>query len=303
MKDFCVVLVDPRTTEDYSIILSNLNFDFDFKLYIFTEDKTISFLEKEIKKYPHLSEINEIIEIPKQYMLSPGYIDYNKLFKSEWMWEYINEENILVVQTDGAICDHGLVKIDEFKDFPYIGCAYSKEEGLNNFWKNDKCPEIHFYGVGGISFRHRSFMLECVKNKESIEKRMCNGINTEQSEDVFFSSCLGFRDDLPHPTHKDMHNFCVESDYQKQNMAPIGLTMSIHKPHLMGFDDGDRLLEQCPIAHHLFLAPVADDQFQKKYLSRHEHFSEVNDDRIKYILCISLPLIYPIIVIMILLLY
>ena len=165
-------------------------------------------------------------------------VKYSEFLENTWIWETIKAENILLVQTDAALCDHGKIDAKQFTKFPYIGCAYTGESGKDNWWKNTY-PEASFYGVGGLSMRKRSFMLSCVNN---------NTRGMGVPEDVFFSTCLGSAVDRPEvkPTAQDMHKFCEESNSDKiYGQMPFG----VHKPGLsMSMEHMDALRSNCPVA-------------------------------------------------------
>ena len=162
------------------------------------------------------------------------------MFTESDMWEMIGK-NILTIQSDVAMCDHNSIDIKKFNKFPYIGCAYSYEEGKNNWWK-DTYKGAYFYGVGGMSMRKKSFVLDCIKNKKSEHKNM--------PEDVFFSTCLGNSNSIK-PSNKDMHEFCVETDYSSKYLDK-GKSVGVHKPTLMrNKEHRNRLLSVSPIAFKL----------------------------------------------------
>jgi hypothetical protein len=177
-------------------------------------------------------------------MISGGKnLRYSEFLENKWIWETIKAEHILLVQTDAAICDHGKININEFTKFPYIGAAYGGEEGPGSFWA-DSYPGAYFYGVGGITMRKRSFMLNCIKNNKS-------GYGTP--EDVYFSTCLGqaVNNDKIKPNAKDMHKFAVETNYDIKYGRP---SFSVHKPGLqMGKQDMEALRADCPAAWHVGL--------------------------------------------------
>lgn len=89
--------------------------------------------------------------------------DYNKLLTSKDFWNKIKEENILIIQHDSMLLKRG---IENFYDFDYVGAPWKFQQHGGN---------------GGLSFRKKSAMLEC------IDKVPYNGTD---NEDIYFSNAL-----------------------------------------------------------------------------------------------------------------
>lgn len=231
-----VMMVEPRTNENFKTILESVERTIDpsWTFYFFGTNRN----EKEINQFFKNSKRKLVFQhIPKKYMKTPTYVNYNRMFTEPDLWDMIDAENILVVQTDVGMCDHKTEKLDSFTHYPYIGCAYSDEEGENNWWK-DTYKDAHFYGVGGMSFRKKSFIMECLKTNPNTK-----GI----PEDVYFSTCLGKLQGAPKPNSKDMHKFCAQSDYSGDIKS-----LGVHKPTLIHNNKQKKiLLADCPIAHQL----------------------------------------------------
>ena len=155
-----VMMVEPRADENFETIIESIERTIDpsWVFYFFgtnrNEEKVKNFFKKSKRKFIFQN-------IPDKYMKTPTYVDYNRMFTEPDLWNMIDAENILVVQTDVGMCDHKKEKINSFTHYPYIGCAYSKEEGENNWWK-DKYKDAYFYGVGGMSFRKKSFIMKYI---------------------------------------------------------------------------------------------------------------------------------------------
>jgi len=233
-----VMMVDPRNQDLYPVLVSvekQIPMDWDF--YMFgskaNENAIRTWFRDNSKRRLHF------LHIPEKYMHSGGgNLKYSEFLEDKWIWETIKAEHILLVQTDAAICDHGKININEFTKFPYIGAAYGGEEGAGTFWA-DTYPGAYFYGVGGITMRKRSFMLNCIKNNKS-------GHGTP--EDVYFSTCLGqaVNNDKLKPNAKDMHKFGIETNYDAKYGRP---SFAVHKPGLsMTKEDMVALRADCPAA-------------------------------------------------------
>jgi Protein of unknown function (DUF5672) len=163
---------------------------------------------------------------------------YNALLKSRRdFYEKIDAENILVFQTDAIACGSSPFELEDFERYSYIGCPYDDRIGPGEHWG----PANAFYGVGGLSFRHRSACLACIDATP--------GVRPEFPEDVFFSNCVqrGFRTGGL-PEHGGvLQAFC------SQNQANEG-SWGAHKVELMRPADRHRFAKTCPEAVPFFSA-------------------------------------------------
>lgn len=91
--------------------------------------------------------------------------DYNLTLTNPLFWHVIKEENILIIQHDSGLLRTG---IEDFYEYDYVGAPWKFQEHGGN---------------GGLSFRKKSAMLEC------IDKVPYNGID---NEDVYFCNALKF---------------------------------------------------------------------------------------------------------------
>jgi len=126
---------------------------------------------------------------------------YNRLFKQASFWNRVHAENILVFQTDAAVCKNTKFKIEDFMDLDYIGCA-SSMRGLGtdgNVWDKN-----NYYGVGGLSFRKKSFMMDAIQSNRNIDRNF--------PEDVFFSNHVAMSNKRPKDVQR-LHNFCAQNYY------------------------------------------------------------------------------------------
>lgn len=138
---------------------------------------------------------------------------YNRMFKTKQFWQIIEEENILVVQTDSVPCSASPLNLEYFakKGFGYVGCAYGDRVGKNAYWSGHS-----FYGVGGLSLRRKSFAL-----------KVCDAFppGTEpEAEDVAFSDGVDlFSSEYPKPSAGDLLDFCA------QNASRTGRSWGAHQ--------------------------------------------------------------------------
>jgi hypothetical protein len=154
--------------------------------------------------------------------------EYNTLFKDKKFWDKINAEYILVFQTDTILCNKSIKKISNFMHFDYIGCPFDDKSVGDvklDFWNG------HFYGIGGLSFRKKSFMIDCIEK---------NPDNKGMAEDVLFSHCVGKTSKIK-PTIGDMNSFCTQHVYTHDSFG----THKVDKDLKIG---KDKYYEYCPAA-------------------------------------------------------
>lgn len=267
-QKYIVLMVEPRKSENFDIVMSSL--PKDLWLYFFGTKSNKKIVTRKAKQHGIRLKFQLI---PQKFLGSETYVKYNEYFKSELLWTALDDaEWVFVAQTDMALCDgfKGNGKeFDKYTKFPYIGCAYAAEEGSGTFWA-DTYPDAAFYGVGGMSLRNLKFTLECIRDlPHKIDGK-------DIPEDVFFSTCLHKKKNKLKPSTKDMHQFCIESDYSNKYMhnAPIG-PLGVHKPNLIDTRHKDKLHAKCPIAFQL------DEDSQKKKKEtfsnpESEWFAEIN---------------------------
>lgn len=127
---------------------------------------------------------------------------YNALFKRKEFWEGIDREKILVVQTDAVPCAASPHRLGEFEKFGYIGSSYGAD------FPTGRSPDVWggrgYYGVGGLSFRRKSFCIKCCERGEKA--------GDDGAEDVFFSECVADFD-YPKPTAADLANFATQNSF------------------------------------------------------------------------------------------
>jgi hypothetical protein len=251
---YAVMMVEPRDKDLY-IILESVEKQLtpEWEFYFFGSDVNEGVVRRWFTK--NSKRKLHFFKIPSKFMIGKTNLEYSKFLENPWIWKTIKAENILLVQTDAALCDHGKINPKQFTQFPYIGCAYSGEHGMDSWWKY-KNKNTYFYGVGGLSMRKRSFMMSCIKNN------IDDGVGVP--EDVFFSTCLGEAVNRPElkPNAKDMHKLCSETNYDKKYGRP---TFSVHKPGLsMSLEDMKDLRSDCPVAWKIGM----DERFEKKSKER-----------------------------------
>jgi hypothetical protein len=181
------IIVEPRKHKYLLGVIKNVmtNLDESWNLHIFGSDNNEEYIKNNILgnfKFTNL-QINDL-----------NNTSYSLLFQSLPFWENIAEENILIFQTDSFI-NNSKYKIPF--EYGFIGATYNYGILNNNKYIDVICPLGYEYSLnGGFSFRHKSLMIECIKNisiNDIIKYRQLNNLNIDVfinkyilNEDVFF---------------------------------------------------------------------------------------------------------------------
>jgi hypothetical protein len=204
------VIVEPRKHKYLLGVIKNVmsNLDESWNLHIFGSDNNEEHIKNNILgnfKFTNL-QINDL-----------NQISYSLLFQSLAFWENIIEENILIFQTDSFI-NNPNYKIPF--EYGFIGATYNYGYSTNDIYIDIVCPKGYNYNLsGGFSFRHKSLMIECIKNvslNDIIEYRKKNNLNIELFinkyillEDNFFINAiviLGYE----LPSQQICNDFCSQ---------------------------------------------------------------------------------------------
>ena len=154
--------------------------------------------------------------------------EYNELFKQTGFWNKIRAENILVFQTDAALCASSKKKIEDFTRFDYIGCHWGVKVGPLAQWEGHS-----YYGIGGLSFRKKSFTLRWIRENP--------GIKPSFAEDVFFANGVHKSPRSRRPQRKDLAEFCSQGRYDADSLGA-------HKISWMKKRHTRKFLKYCPAA-------------------------------------------------------
>jgi len=150
--------------------------------------------------------------------------EYNKLFKSKSFWDRIDADDILVFQTDAVTCAKSKWNIDSFTDLDYVGCAYDHQIGPGVHWGKDHS----FYGSGGLSFRKKKFMMECIAANPNIDPHA--------PEDVFFSDCVEKSPNKPKDA-STLAKFCTQNSYMEPSFGAHQIDKQLAPHHRALFVD------------------------------------------------------------------
>jgi hypothetical protein len=227
----CVLIVEPRKHENFKAVL-------DAFLRAVPDDYDTLFVYHGVANGDFArAAAGSWIGAGKRVVFRPlGVSDldaetYNALFKRGDFWRGIDREKILVVQTDAVPCPSSPYKLSDFEHFGYIGCSYGVEFPTGR--SSDVWNGHGFYGVGGLSFRRRSFCLKCCARGEK------PGENA--AEDVFFGD--GVADLAAHkPTPSDLARFCTQNSFDAKSFGAHQIGKQLNREHRNAF------FEYCPLA-------------------------------------------------------
>jgi len=171
------VIVEPRQHEFFEKVIRNAMFILpknEWNLHIVTSKNNKEYIESLFPNW----------DITVSYLQADNLTidEYNKLLMNEEFWLNINEENILIFQTDVLLFNKN---IDDFIEYDFIGA---------NFYDPNHISLKNGGNNGGFSFRHKSAMLDCVRNLKEIDIKIYFDKNNKAitynviPEDIFFSS-------------------------------------------------------------------------------------------------------------------
>lgn len=158
---------------------------------------------------------------------------YNALFKKAAFWDRVDADDILVFQTDAVTCSKSQWNIDAFTHLDYVGCAYDHQIGPGVHWGKDHS----FYGSGGLSFRKKKFMMDCIAANPSIDPNA--------PEDVFFSDCVATSPHKPKDA-STLGKFCTQNTFMEPSFGAHQIDKQLAPHHRTMF------LDHCPEASMLF---------------------------------------------------
>ena len=243
------VIVEPRKHPWLQMIvnniMSNLGDQWNLQIYSHYPDYIQSLFPNCTYRIVHIEYDN----------LTPT--NYSGLFRNLDFWNCINEEHILIFQTDSIIMNNRIIDNTLLK-YPFVGGIYhyyidSKSRVSDNYVSRSgliqlinhtdnliqlhNSPSRHFSINGGFSLRSKQAMIDCIKNisiNTIINHRKKYGmdisyfdyiINNRKefiSEDVFFQNAL---DILGYelPDIDQCSDFCENLSYYNFNSSSTGL--------------------------------------------------------------------------------
>ena len=236
------LFIEPRKLKQIYYNIDNF-FDVlpDCKLYFYCGKGLLQHYDKLKQKYKLL-----IIRELNTYNLDA--LTYSDFMKTRSLWESLDGDFCLTIQTDGCLCKNSDYKIEEFFKYDYIGSnSYLKYKFLYFFQYYKK----EFYN-GGFSLRNISSMIKII-DKFKVEKTKKKPINLcNYPEDLYFYTCakkfnmiIGSKYDFV------SKNFCIQTDSISNNKI-----FCIHKYY---HDNRiDKILEYCDEFKY-FLKPIFEN--------------------------------------------
>jgi len=195
-----LVIVEPRNHRLLQKVCENFDKHIDLSWDLYVCYGNLAFAKKATRNVRR-----RVIYIPLHTTNLTSY-EYSSLLKQKSFWNQIQAENILVFQTDSVLCNASMYTMNDFTKFDYIGCSSdSKSVGKSGYFGKEQ-----FYGVGGLSFRKKSFMMQCIKDNPS------SGLI---AEDVFFSKCVSKSPSSRRPTADDLASFCSQQRMFKKSFG------------------------------------------------------------------------------------
>lgn len=232
-NDRCAVIVEPRRHPFLEPVIRNvmhfLSTGWNLRVYCGTENE--SWLRDKLRdwdvRYINMGVKNLNADL------------HNKMLARRSFWQGIEEEKVLVFQTDSFMLRSG---IERFFDYDYIG-AFT----LNPYEQAPLDPQTTGLTLGmfngGFSLRNRSAMIECIENvglKEIDAFRKGRGRDTLPTvklfgtiaEDIFFvTACSILGKKLP--TKETACEFSTEALYNKTSLGLHGLDKTFFDFRLM----------------------------------------------------------------------
>ena len=226
-------MIKDEDLQNRQIIINNSN---NNKVAVIIEPRRHEFMEEVVRNVMYMLPQNEwnlhiitykdnvewLVNLFKNWRFQITALDvpnldlnqYSNLLMSEQFWNNINEENVLIFQTDVMIFNSN---IDDFIHYDFIGANYfdTNDASIYNGGNN-----------GGFSFRHKSAMIECIQ-KLSIDAvnnyRVQNGkiINKYITEDIYFTVACEILSKKMCPVDQRVR-FSIEDGRKEFYSKPIG---------------------------------------------------------------------------------
>lgn len=231
-SDNCAVIIEPRQHEMLEPVIRNVmrslmhdhgNFKVQtWNLHVFCGDKNHEYIKELFPDWQFKITNLGVSDLDKNA--------YSELLKSKEFWDKIDQENVLIFQTDSFTLNG--FDINNYTDFSFIGSPYNWDPEWKAYGeRRDKLtpPECVSNINGGFSFRKKSSMLDCIENvstEDIIKWREDHGSHTtyfkipnpwmsELPEDVYFHNALSMLK-YKLPTHEECANFCHQHSYNEE---------------------------------------------------------------------------------------
>lgn len=206
------VIIEPRKHKFFEYVVRNIMYfcskkNNDWNLQIVTCQETSDWIKEKFPNWNYKTTILPVNNLNQH--------QYNDLLLSTDFWNGINEENILIFQTDTMMFRDN---IDDFLEYDFIGA---------NFFNPNDVSLTHGGNNGGFSLRHKSAMLECLHKVSRydvilyLKSHGKQNVNDNLMEDVYFTSaCEMIGKKLS--TIEDRQYFSVEDARIDTCLIPVG---------------------------------------------------------------------------------
>lgn len=198
-KTKTAVIVEPRPHPMMRAVVDNIMSSLGpaWNLHIFTSSQNKEWLAKELEPHEYMVNVFNMPNITRE--------QYSELLMTASFWKLIRTEDILIFQTD---CIAFRMWDPSFEVYDYVGANYYHPQHILG-----SCGGIQ----GGLSFRKKSAMLECLEkitpdtiNQFRKEKNLLP--ITAMAEDVYYTHACA----LLHKNTMDAplrHYFAIEAEY------------------------------------------------------------------------------------------
>ena len=232
------LFIEPRQIKQIYYNISNFFEIFkNSKLYFYCGNKLY-------KKYKFLEEKYKHLTIRELEVSNLNSLTYSDFLKNVNLWDSIEADYCLTIQTDGCLCNKSEYNIKDFLKYDFVGGG--RYHILNNiYYKYDTLN-------GGFSLRNVKVMKDILnkipplKTKkisffDKIFKNKIQNIKCSAEDSYFYNSCkiLNYKvgDDL-NSINFSLHEI---NNYKYNNFC-------IHKlnPKYFSFNDIKKILDYCP---------------------------------------------------------
>lgn len=209
------VIIEPRTHHLLSLIINNTMclLGDKWNLHIFTNNESLNMLKLNLPDCEYKITLLNKNDIKIE--------EYSSLLRNKDFWNTIEEENILIFQTDTILINKG---IEKFLDYEYVGA---------NYYNPIHVSPIYGGIQGGLSLRNKQSMLKCLNNVtiNDINNKYNKNYDENLAEDVYYTFACEILN-LKVLDKNKRKEFSIEAEYY---MYPIGIH-GINKPYFQLFD-------------------------------------------------------------------
>jgi hypothetical protein len=200
---YAAVIVETRCTENIGqIIFDHMSkLPESFSLYVFYGNSNKAFLKKELKDFDSKMKLKfgknfvcdhdlHLINIESNDFFVKDQHTYNALLTSEWFWDHIIADQVLIFQPDSNILNPDRNCIMNYLDYNYVGAPW---------------PFQSHGGNGGLSWRTVWYMKKIVRDYPYLP--------SYGNEDVYFCNIM-HENNYGLAPEQVCRTFSVESKFQ-----------------------------------------------------------------------------------------